>query len=247
MVRIAICDDEAGARTELELGVVAAFGARKVPHRIDAMPSGGDLRGRMEAGARYDLIFLDIEFGDGEIDGVEAGRTVREDFRDDAAHIVYVSWHPRHSLRLHSIRVMDFLIKPLTSKAIERAAGEYLRLAGLAAGTFAYRKGREEFEARVKDIAYLESRKRRIIVHFADGRTDEYYGTLKDAYEGQLRERDFLFIHASYLVNHAHAASVEYDDVWVEGLEKPLPISQKRRAEIRKRHYEIVRRMGELG
>jgi len=245
MVRIAICDDESGGRAELECGVAAAFGQRKVPCQIDALPSGGELRRRMEAGMRYDLIFLDIEFGEGEIDGVEAGRMVRKDFRDDAAHIVYVSWHPRHSLRLHPIHIMDFLIKPLTSEGIGQAVGEFLRLAGLTAGTFAYRKGRDELEARVKDIAYLESRERRIVIHFADGRTDEYYGTLKDAYEGQLRGRDFLFIHASYLVNHACAASVGHDSVLVKGREKPLPISQKRRAEIRKRHYEIVNRMGE--
>jgi len=243
MARIAICDDAADTRAELEREVAAAFGRRKVPCRIDALASGEDLCSRMGAGARYDLIFLDIDFGEGEIDGVEAGRQVREVFRDDAAHIVYI--YPQYSLRLHPIRIMDFLIKPLTGEAIERAACEYLRLAGLAEGTFAYRKGRDELEARVKDIAYLESRKRRIVIHFADGKTDEYYGTLKDAYKEQLREYDFLFIHASYLINHARATSVEYDNVLVEGSNKPLPISQKRRADIRKRYYEIInRRLG---
>jgi len=72
----------------------------------------------MEAGERYHLIFLDIEFGRGEMDGMEAGRIVRKACRDNAASIVFISWQERRMREFFEVRPMDFLTKPLTRRDI---------------------------------------------------------------------------------------------------------------------------------
>ena len=71
MVLIAICDDEITIGAELERTLMEVFAQQKVECEIDVFFAGDDLCRKMEAGAHYDLIFLDIEFAENETNGVE--------------------------------------------------------------------------------------------------------------------------------------------------------------------------------
>jgi len=107
---------------------------------------------------------------------------------------------------------------------------------------FSYRFGRDTHKVKIKDISYLESRDRKLILHFADGKMDEFYGSLKEVYKEQLRKFDFLFIHASYLVNFDYISAIRYNQLSIVGSTTPLPISQGRRNEIRESYYAIMKR-----
>jgi len=242
MVLIAICDDEIAIGAELERALIEIFGQQKVECEIDVFFSGEDLCRKMEAGAHYDLIFLDIEFAKDESNGVEVGRHIRDVYQNHLASIVYISWEKKYALDLFDIRPFNFLIKPLEHEKLEEIIRKYLKISGLWAGEFTYKKGHDTFKVQLKDIVYLESRDRKIALYLANGKKEEFYGALKEAYNEQLQRFDFLFIHAAYVVNYDYVTAVKYSQLFLAGSELPLPISPNRRNEVRQRYMEIMKR-----
>ena len=73
MIQIAVCDDEPKTVSALEYDLSGILGGLELAHRIDGYLSGAELCRAMEGGAHYDLIFLDIAFAEGDMDGVEVG------------------------------------------------------------------------------------------------------------------------------------------------------------------------------
>jgi len=236
MVRIAVCDDEKGTVSELERSLADIFAGRKKAHKTDRFYSANELCRAIKSGKRYDLIFLDIMFAENEMSGVELGRFLREQ-GDNHVFIVYISWEQQEARPLIKTDPLDFLIKPLTREKIGEAVQAYFRRA-VPAALFTWKRGRTAYSAPIKDIAYFESRKREVLICRADGTKDAFYGTLKELYEGQLKNFDFLFSHASYLVNYDYVTSAEYNYLHLS-VGESLPISQNRRNEIRDRYFAI--------
>ena len=243
MVRIAVCDDERETVAELEDALAGVFCGMDVACEISCFFSARDLLGALEDGASFDLIYLDVSFAEGEIDGAAAGRLIRDSFMDDDALIVYISWEEGHSMRLHDARPMAFLIKPLTRGKIEKSAATFMRLANPSgAMELAYKKRHETHRVPIKDVRYLEARGRMVVLHMRGGATDEFYGSLKDVWERQLKARDFIFVHASYAVNYDWVGEIGVDSLLVRGCQAILPISRNRRKETRVRYAQIARR-----
>jgi len=242
MVYIAICDDETKIGAELERILIDIFNQLKVECEIDVFFTGDELRLKMEAGVHYDLIFLDIEFAKGEINGVEVGRLIRETHRNYIVSIVYISWEKKYAMQLFEIRPMDFLIKPLVCEKVEQTVRIYLRIVGLWSGEFTYKKGHNTCKVQAKNIIYLESSDRKLILHLADGRKEEFYGSLKEAFNEQLQRFDFIFIHASYVVNYDYITAVKYNQLLLTENQISLPISPNKRNEARERYYEIMKK-----
>jgi len=75
---------------------------------------------------------------------------------------------------------------------------------------------------------------------------DEFYGSLREVYREHLKAHDFLFIHASFLVNYGFVKSVSYNCVHVKnpqgGDPTPLPVSRGRKNGTRARIQEIMMR-----
>jgi len=243
-VFVAICDDEKRMCAELENALVNMLGKQNIKCEIDVYFTGEELYAKMEDGAHYDLIFLDIEFAKYAINGVEVGRLIREAYRNDLTSIVYISWEMKYSMQLFDIRPLNFLIKPLDYEKVEQAVATYLRIAGLQVGEFTYKVGHSTHKVQVKNIVYLQSDKRKLILHLADGRKEDFYGTLKGVYQEQLRQFDFIFIHASCIVNYDYIAVAKYDEmVLIDGITS-LPISQPKRKEVREAYCEIIEKRG---
>jgi DNA-binding LytR/AlgR family response regulator len=242
MVYVAVCDDETKIGAEVEHALMKILNNLQVEHDIDVFFSGDELCRRMETGAHYDLIFLDIEFAKNEINGVEVGRLIRDAYQNNNVSIVYISREKDYAFQLFEIRPLNFLIKPLEHDILEKTVQTYLKIAGLWSSEFSYSVGRDTFKVKVKDIVCIESSDRKLILHFADGRTDEFYGSLKEVYQEQLKKFDFLFIHASYVVNFDYISAIRYNQLSLVGSVTPLPISQSRRNDIRESYYAIMKR-----
>jgi len=242
MKMIAICDDDIKIGADLERDLIFILNKMQIEHSIDVFFSGEDLCRHMESGTYYDLIFLDIEFAKNEINGVEVGRLIRDAQQNDLVSIVYMSRVRDYAFELFEVRPLNFLLKPLEHGLVEKTVRTYLKIAGLWSGEFSYNIGRDTFKAKVKDIVYLESRDKKLTIYFANGRTDEFYGALKEVYHEQLRKYDFLFVHAAYVVNFDYITIIRYDRVCLADHETPIPISQGRRNDIRQRYCEIVKR-----
>ena len=82
----------------------------------------------------------------------------------------------------------------LEQALVEQLTRTYLKLSGLWSGDFTYKIGHDNYKVQIKDIVYLQSVKRKLILHLRDGRKEEFYGSLKEVYQNQLKRFDFLFI-----------------------------------------------------
>jgi len=236
----AICDDEKNVVAELERALIDILSKQNIKHEIDVYYTGEELCTQMENGAHYDLIFLDIEFAKDAINGVEVGRLIRETYRKDLASIVYISWEMKYSMQLFDIRPLNFLIKPLDYVKVEQTITTYLRISGLQSGEFSFKIGHSTHKVQIKDIVYLQSDKRKLILHLADGRKEEFYGTLKEVYQAQLQQFDFIRIHASCVVNYDYIAVAKYEEMVLIDGKTSLPISQPKRKEVKEAYYEIM-------
>ena len=246
MVRLAICDDESEVVAELERALTDIFGKLTVEPEIDIFLTGKELCRKMEAGFSYDLIFLDIEFAQNEINGVEVGNLIRNTHNNNLVSIVYISWEKEYAMQLFTIRPMDFLLKPLNIAQIEETVRTYLRITGLISGMLTYKKGHDIYDVRLKDIVYLENNMRKIIIFFSDGNRDEFYGSLKEIYDEQLKNLDFIYSHASYVVNFDYVKEIKSNKLLVTDSLTPVPISQHKSTEVKKKYMEMrpPRRVG---
>lgn len=244
MVKVAICDDEKDICTQLEVDLIDIFSKLKAKYEIDIFFAGHELCKKIQTGTYYDLIFLDIEFANSEINGVRVGQLIREDYNNNIVSIVYISWENNYAMQLFEIRPLNFITKPLTHDKIEQTIQTYLKISSLSSGEFVYKKNHGNFRQKLKDIIYLESRGRKVVIHLVDSKEEEFYGSLKDVYNEQLINFDFLFIHASFVVNYDYVSETKYSQLFLTNIEKPLPISQNRRNEIKQRYVEIMRQRG---
>jgi len=242
MLSIAICDDELKIGAELERELIGTLSKLKVKHEIDVYFSGETLCSKMQAGTHYDLIFLDIEFANEEMNGVETGRLIRDAYQNNMASIVFISWEQRYSMQLFDIRPFNFLIKPLTHERVKQVITTFLQISGYHSDEFIYKKGHDTYKVKIKDIIYLESNNRKLILYLADGKKEEFYGSLKEAYNEQLTNFDFLFIHASYAVNYDYISTVKYSQLLLMDNVTTLPISVHRRNEVRENYFAIMKR-----
>jgi DNA-binding LytR/AlgR family response regulator len=240
MIYIAICDDEKKIGAELERILIDIFGKLNVKCEIDVFFAGEELHKKMSAGAHYDLIFLDIEFREGEINGVEIGRLIRDVHKNHLVSIVYISWEIQYAFQLFKVYPLDFLIKPLEYEKLEGIARKYLEIARRNSQVFIYKKGRDTFNVQMKDIVYFENNDRKVIIHFADGKIDEFYGALKDIYEKQLKCVNFLFIHNSYIVNYDYVRALKPNQILLADSDESLPISQSRKNAVKDAYYAII-------
>jgi len=242
MLYVAVCDDETKIGAELERALINIFNKLNVKYEIDVFFAGKELHNKMKTGAHYDLIFLDIEFTQNEINGVEVGRLIRDVHQNHLSAIVYISWEKKYALQLFDIQPLNFLLKPLNHEKIENTVRKYLKIARQWSEVFTYKIGHDTLKIQIKDIVYLESNGRKLFIHLADGRKEEFYGSLKTAYEEQLKTFDFLFIHNAYIVNYDHISALKIDHVLLVNSATPLPISKHRRNEVRDSYFEIMKR-----
>ena len=239
---IAICDDEIKVGTDLENKLIKIFEKLKINYVIDVYFTTASLHKKMSHNStRYDLIFLDIEFAADKINGIEMGQLIRDNHETQMATIIYISWHMKYAMQLFDIRPFNFLIKPLQEEKIETVLKTYLQLDQLGKSEFTYQINRDTFKTPIKEIVYLENSANQVIIHFADGRKEMFYGVLKNVYIEQLEKFDFIYIHAKYVVNYDHVSLFTYEALTLT-TGTILPISQPKRKEVRKIYSAIMRK-----
>jgi len=145
-------------------------------------------------------------------------------------------------MELFDIRPLNFLIKPLDNVKVENVIKTYLKIARLWSQNFIYKIGHGIHTVQIKNIVYLQSDNRKIIIHLADGRKEEFYGILKEVYREKLQQFDFLLIHASYAVNYDYISVAKYNEIMLADGKTILPISKQRRAEIRETYCATMQK-----
>lgn len=224
MLNVAICDDDIWITGKIEFMIQEIARKHFIDVETEVYWNGKSLADTIEAGERFDMIYLDIEMG--KEDGISAAKRIRK--YDKNVMIIYVTSHENHMKETFSVRPFRFLLKPVSemqmAKCFEEAYDE------ISSGDFYFRYSYQRVHHKVllRDILYFESSKRKVFIVTEKGRY-ELYGKLNEI-EKSLKDCkvSFLRVHQSFLVNYKHVEGQGYDFVVMDNGVR-LSISEDRR------------------
>ena len=235
MITCAMCDDELPFAEQLRSLVMAYAKKKRVELQAETFASAEELLEEIENGAGFEILFLDIEMR--KMDGIELGKKLRE--RSYQTLIIYVSGYDQYMRQLFEAEPFRFLSKPLKQEELENVLDKaFERISRFHRELFTIRFGKNVVNLLCRDIVYLESNKRKIIVHTVRRRFGALILLFDEAEEELLAiSADFVRIHKAYLVNMEHVEAFQYEKLALRD-GTILSISEAHRANVRSRFWE---------
>ncbi|MCC8129659.1 MAG: LytTR family DNA-binding domain-containing protein [Clostridiales bacterium] len=203
MQRIIICDDDRQVCASLSTMIDQIY---ELPHRIKQVYSWDALRDEVLAIApgEADIVFMDIQLG--ADNGILVSRQLRK--RYPRIRFIYITGYIQFSEAIFHGFPTAFLVKPIKPAALlyalEKATAE-LDALGVAVLSLKTRSG-ELYTIPLRQIHYIESLGRLVLVHTDDGPV-ECYRRPKELEEQLAGE--FVRCHQSFLVNLAHVKQMQ--------------------------------------
>ena len=209
--KIAICDDE-----PLHIDKIRSI---LLDEETDNYTKPANLLNAITAGKRYDVLFLDIMMP--EIDGISLARELRE--LDEDMLIVFITSKIEFMQTGYEVKAFRYLLKDQIDTGLPKIWKDIEKeLLNRADTYFTYEFERKTYRYPCRDILYLESNLRRIILH-TNRDTATLYGKLDDL---AIKYPMFVRIHKSFLVNRRHIRSISAGMVVLSNGDV-LPISRK--------------------
>ena len=201
MTEIAVCDDEAVIREQIQ-----QFIKKKVPQsHIETYAAGEEL---LAVNKSFDLVFLDIQM-DG-LSGMEAARALRSKNKDTI--IIFVTGSKEYVFEAFDVSAFHYLLKPLAEEKLDEvlkhALEEVNRRKMQEKKQLLIQTRNRNYNLDQSTIFYLESRGKKVEIH-TPGETIEVYASISKL-EEQLGN-SFYRCHRGYLVNLAYIAEYRTD------------------------------------
>lgn len=228
MTRIGICDDELEIIDRLGVLLKQKFDEYNETTEIINYNSSMDLIDDLAEKQYYDLLFLDIKMP--EKSGIEIASFLREVCHNDLTQIVFISSESGYAMKLFEARPMDFLLKPINEKQIDKIVKLAIRLIENNRSVFQFKNRDQLIKVKMADIEYFESSMRKIKL-VTKNEEYSFYDKLDNVYE-QVKEYNFLYVHKSFVVNAAHVKLFSAKHlIMSNGIQ--IPISRNKRGEIK--------------
>lgn len=237
MYRIAICDDEKSVCSELENYIEKYLRTAYIEGHVEVFYSGETLCDYIKRQEKVDLIFLDIELP--KQNGVEVGRYLREEMKDEITDIIYISSKSSYAMELFKCRPLDFMIKPIKYIEVKNILDIVVKRNKVRHQTFSMQMENVSYILPLLDILYFRSENKKIHIMLVTGEEHIFTGKL-DNVEKSLPESYFLRIHKSFLVNYEYVS--QYSIEWVKMVNGDvMNISKAYRADVKRKlmHREI--------
>ena len=194
MYQIAICEDEMPVRESLCEMCGQILAERNIPYELTPFSSAEALEGALEAGARFDLMCLDILM-EGKT-GMEFARQLRE--RDDQTSILFITNSEEFLREGYEVRPIQYLFKPVRPEQLTRALETDLRLHHQP-DTVTVRTGAGIIVLPLDELWYVESRNHLTVAKLEHG--EQSFRIRLSDMETLLPKERFCRCHNSYLVN----------------------------------------------
>lgn len=232
MNHIAVCDDEPLSQDML-CGLLDQF---PFPVSHQCFSTGEALLEACGKGARFDLIFMDIELNNGSPEGIQLAAQVKALLPE--AVLIFVSGYPQYITQALRVKPDQFLLKPVVYEELLEvvlSALEEKRHSAAERKLYFTFKG-SKLALYPQEIYYLESSKHSIIV-YAQGHDPFSIISTMEEQEKRLLPLSFVKIHRSYLVNLRHIHQIQGAELILDNnLTQKLPVSRRYRAELAKRY-----------
>lgn len=207
-LHIAICDDEQNIRSLIKSYILEQYN----DCFISEYASGEKLLEAFQnASEKPELLFLDIEFPDGE-NGMDIAKKIRRfDANENASVItafpiiIFVTGDPSRMPEAFHVHAFQYLVKPIHKHDFHAILKQAIREIDLMhirdldeQKTIIVQHGKGTSRIPVREILYYESDGRKLVMHTANQNLS-YYGKMTDAEKEMAGS--FVRVHRSYLVN----------------------------------------------
>ncbi len=226
VLKIIIVDDDT-AELSTTSGLVRQYAADRkgLDPMVQCFSTPRDFRRWFVAGGRADVYILDIVMP--ETDGISLGLEIKRAERD--ADIIYLTTSAEYGVASYDVQATDYILKPCTAKCISRALDRVTAAQSRErALCFFVRMADGVYSIPHADILYVEYSDHRLIVYTTDGRRIESVSCREPftvLAETLLRERNFLRISVSFIINMKHVIKLSSNEFEMQGHIK-LPISR---------------------
>lgn len=232
MLCVAVCDDEAAVRRQINEYLDRFAGETGEELEISEFASANELIFNYPSG--LDLILLDI--GMNGTDGMDAAKQIRR-FDEDVC-IIFITAMAERAIEGYGVRAFGFVCKPVNYAEFRHELASAIRDIAKRAAEYpvlTVQSGRSTLMLPTKEIYYCEVRDHSLAICYRD-RAEEARITIGEM-EKRLHPYGFLRCHASYLVNRRFIRRVGAQSlVLTNGRE--IPISQRRRKEFMEEIFE---------
>lgn len=152
----------------------------------------------------YDIVFFDIEL-DQNWNGIELACQIRKE--NKRITIIFMSNFNKYLIDGYKAQANLYLLKPIQqnefNKEMEKIINNYIyQNLGIIDSRFSQTK------IYFKDILYIETLARKLIIHFTNGKEVSCYDTLSK-WKEKLKDGPFAQPHRSFLINMEHVILFE--------------------------------------
>lgn len=224
-MRIAIVDDEELYRKSIEKCI------REYPWKediiVDPFSNGEDFVKYDD----YDIVFMDIEMQG--MDGFEAVRQYKENNEDTI--IIFLTTHTELSRKGYIVNAFRYIDKKEMQSEIDEALVAVADLQSKNHIVNFHILFTGEISLRTKEILYIETDKRNVIIHTKD---KTYVSNRKiEELETELETWGFFRCHKSYLVNLGNIDSFDKLNVYFKNGDKAM-VSVRKYPELKEKYIE---------
>ena len=224
-MRIAIVDDEQSWRASVEALL------RQYPWKeeleIDTFSCGEDFCTQ----AGYDIAVLDVEMQ--VMDGFEAAHRYRAGSEDTL--IIFLTTHTDQSRKGYLVNAFRYIDKTHMVEELDEALKAVDELLSRNYVVHFHVVNFGEMHVRAKDILFLETDKRHVIIHTKD---QEYHSNCRlEELETELAEWGFFRCHKSYLVNLENIHKFDRANAYFKNGSTAM-VSARKYAELKERYID---------
>lgn len=173
-----------------------------------------------------DMIFMDVDLGEGWMNGIDAARALRE--RGSMAVLFFVTNMPQYAPSGYEVDAIDYCIKPINYNSLAVKLDKAVRVLAQRQGVPVRVKTKDGLRVvSSSDILYIEVKGHDLMFHLSQEVICSYGGLVER--EEELREREFARCSASVLVNLRYVTGLHGDEIAVG--EERLKIGRSRKKE----------------
>ncbi|MEA4895056.1 MAG: LytTR family DNA-binding domain-containing protein [Oscillospiraceae bacterium] len=221
MTNVLLCDDDSGALNKYARLITEIADKNHIEVMISTFFGGEELLSYlMDSHNSADIIYLDIRLGN--VNGIDVAKMLRT--QGCKADIVFLTGSESYVYDAFDIAPVQYLLKDRTTES--KFEQVFLRAVSLASqrmrDMFIFESGGVSKMIPISEISFFEVWKRIVAVHYGGGETVKFYQTLERLQE-ELKDKDFIRIHRSYIINLLYIARFDKQSVFLKTGES-LPI-----------------------
>ncbi|MCH5269658.1 MAG: response regulator transcription factor [Lachnospiraceae bacterium] len=209
-MKIAVCDDDMATREH----IVSLIKEQIQDAEIVTFGSGEEM---LKSQDDFDISFLDVEME--KLSGMDVAKHIRQEQEEKGSTrsiIIFVTGYDKYMNDAFDVSAFHYLLKPVNEEkfrtVFERALKELSVTEERTKLYILVRNSGIQQKVYIKDIYYIESANKKVIIHTSEGIL-ESYGKMEEL--EQMTGGSFYRCHRCYLVNMEKIASYSADTIKV--------------------------------